>query len=98
MGDITPELLQSEGKHSTKWCSILEQPITTPWVACIRFSRNEITSILLLNVVRDFIGSISVISQDCTVGDIKTEQKILECRIILDSSFLIGYALRPEVQ
>lgn len=55
---------------------LIERPVTTPGIASIGFEWNDIVSILPLNVVQNFTGSISLVSQDGTVGNIKVGQYI----------------------
>lgn len=63
---------------------LIERPIAAQRVACIGLWRNSIVSILLLNVVQDFIGSISFICQDGRIRNIKMRQHIYSNRCIMD--------------
>lgn len=55
---------------------LIEHSITTPGIACVGFGWNNTVSVLPLNVVQNFTGSISFASQDRTVENIKVEQYI----------------------
>ena len=64
----------------------IERPVTTPGIASVGFGWNDIVSILPLNVVQNFTGSISLVSQDRTVGNIKVGQYIYSNRGIVNIS------------
>ena len=54
----------------------VKKPVTFPRIFCIRLRRNCVISILLLDVVQDFLRSIRFICNDSTIGNINMRQNI----------------------
>ena len=54
----------------------IKNPITFPRIFGIRFRRNCIISILLLDMIQNFVGSIRFISQNSAFGNINGRQQI----------------------
>ena len=54
----------------------IKKPIAFPRIFGIGFWRNSIISILLLNMIQNFAGSIRFISQNSAFGNIKGRQQI----------------------
>ena len=55
---------------------LIKNPVTFPRIFRIRLRRNCVISILLLDVVQDFLRSIRFICKDGTIGNIDVRQNI----------------------
>ena len=64
----------------------IKNPITFPRISRIRFWWNGITSILLLDIIQNFIASIGFISQNRTFGNINARQQFNGNTGIIDIS------------
>ena len=54
----------------------IEKPITFPRIFCIRLRRNCVISVLLLDIVQDFLRSICFIRKNGATGNIDVAQNI----------------------
>lgn len=54
----------------------VKKPITFLWIFCIRLRRNCVISVLLLDVIQDFLRSIRFISKNGAIGNTDVAQNI----------------------
>ena len=54
----------------------IKKPVAFPRISAVRLWRNHIISILSLDIIQYFTGSICFVSQNCAVGNIKMRQNI----------------------
>ena len=64
----------------------IKKPVASPRTSCVRFRRNDIIPILLLDIVQYFSGSVCFVGKNCAVGKIKMRQNIDSNSSIMDIS------------